>query len=165
MLLRTLQRVGLLATVTVMGGCVTLYGGTRQPITVASAPPGAEVFLNSQPVGTTPVEVTVGRGDPVVLRVEQPGRRPTVIRPERQVTKWIAIDLAVGGFLFYATVGALIGGGEGDLSPPVTALALLAGAAPTVVDFHTGAAYSYPRRVVVSPQPRSGRAPIHEGGP
>ena len=141
------MRLSVLAVVLASSGCVTLYGGTSQPVVVNSSPTGARVFLDGQPVGSTPVEVTVDRGSKPVFRVESDGFEPAVVRPRRRLNGWIAVDLAVGALASYATAGALLGGREGSLSSPLALLAVLAGAAPALVDFNSGAAYAFPRRV------------------
>ena len=79
------------ASVLASSGCLTLYGGVRQPIVVNSSPAGAQVTLNGQPVGTAPVEVTVDRGSRPALRVESDGFEPAVLRPRRRVNRWIAL--------------------------------------------------------------------------
>ena len=114
---------------------------------MSSSPVGAQVFLDGEPVGAAPVEVAVDRGSEPTFLVESDGFEPTALRLRRRVNPWIAVDLAVGALAFYATGAALIGGGEGDLSSPLTLLAVLAGAAPALVDFNSGAAYALPRRV------------------
>ena len=157
--MRFLGGVSVVAVALASSGCLTLYGGVRQPIVVNSSPAGAVVSLNGRPVGAAPVEVTVDRGSSPVLRVESPGFEPTVLRPRRRVNRWIAVDLAVGALAFYATGGALLGGREGSLSSPLTALAVLAGAAPTLVDFNSGAAYAFPRRVNAVLRPALHRPP------
>ena len=114
---------------------------------MSSSPAGALVFLDGQPVGAAPVEVAVDRGSEPTFLVESDGFEPTTLRLRRRVNPWIAVDVAVGALAFYATGAALLGGSEGDLSSPLTLLAVLAGAAPALVDFNSGAAYAFPRRV------------------
>ena len=145
--MRFLRDMSVVAAALASSGCLTLYEGVRQPIIVSSSPVGAQVFLDGEPVGAAPVEVAVDRGSEPTFLVESDGFEPTALRLRRRVNPWIAVDLAVGALAFYATGAALIGGGEGDLSSPLTLLAVLAGAAPALVDFNSGAAYALPRRV------------------
>ena len=97
------MRLNALVAVLASSGCLTLYGGSRQPVIVNSSPAGAQVFLDGQPVGSAPVEVTVDRGSEPVFRIESDGFEPAVVRPRRRVNGWIAVDLAVGALAFYAT--------------------------------------------------------------
>ena len=145
--MRFLRDMSVVAAALASSGCLTLYEGVRQPIIVSSSPVGAQVFLDGEPVGAAPLEVAVDRGSEPTFLVESDGFEPTALRLRRRVNPWIAVDLAVGALAFYATGAALIGGGEGDLSSPLTLLAVLAGAAPALVDFNSGAAYALPRRV------------------
>ena len=156
--MRFFKNASVVASVVASSGCLTLYGGTRQPVIVNASPAGAQVFLQGQPVGTAPVEVAVDRGSEPVFRVESDGFEPAVVRPRRRVNGWIAVDLVVGALAFYATGGALLGGREGSLSSPLTLLAALVGAAPTLVDFNSGAAYSFPHRVHAVLRPAAGHA-------
>ena len=125
--MRFFKNASVVASVVASSGCLTLYGGTRQPVIVNASPAGAQVFLQGQPVGTAPVEVAVDRGSEPVFRVESDGFEPAVVRPRRRVNGWIAVDLVVGALAFYATGGALLGGREGSLSSPLTLLAALVG--------------------------------------
>ena len=145
--MRFLMTMSVVAVAVASSGCLTLYGGVRQPIIVSSSPAGAQVSLDGEPVGAAPVEVAVDRSSEPTFLVESDGFEPTALRLRRRLNPWIAVDLAVGALAFYATGAALIGGGEGDLSSPLTLLAVLAGAAPALVDFNSGAAYALPRRV------------------
>lgn len=158
-----LTRAALVAAATLTSGCLTLYGGSRQPIVVNSSPAGAQVFLDDRPVGVTPVEVTVDRGSEPVFLIRGEGFEPVELRPRRRVDGWIAVDLAVGALAFYATGGALLSGGEGGLTSPIALLAVLAGAAPALVDFNTGAAYRFtPRIDAILERPRAGRLEVPE---
>jgi len=145
--MRFLMNMSVVAAALASSGCLTLYGGVRQPIVVSASPAGAQVFLDGEPVGAAPVEVAVDRGSEPTFVVESDGFEPTTLRLRRRVNPWIPVDLAVGALAFYATAAALLGGSEGDLSSPLTLLAVLAGAAPALVDFNSGAAYAFPRRV------------------
>ena len=55
------MRFAVIAALIGASGCVTLHSGTTQRIRVATTPPDAQVFLDGQPVGVTPVDVTVSR--------------------------------------------------------------------------------------------------------
>ena len=111
--MRFLRSMSVVAAALASSGCLTLYGGFRQPIIVSSSPAGAQVLLDGQPVGAAPVEVAVERGSEPTFLVESDAFEPTALRLRRRVNPWIAVDLAVGALAFYATGAALIGGSEG----------------------------------------------------
>ena len=96
--------------------------------------------------------------------VELEGFDSAILRPQRRVNGWIAVDVAIGVGIFYATGGALIGGGEGSLASPLTLLAVLADVAPvycsTIRSSAPGRAPAAPRRCRVADHER--RIPSHE---
>lgn len=49
------------AILVVMSGCSTIFGDHASSVNVTSQPSGAQVFLDNQPVGRTPMQVEVGR--------------------------------------------------------------------------------------------------------
>ena len=141
-------------------GCATVYtNGTTQRIEVTSTPPSAEVFLDGQFVGTTPLEVDVSRHsrDPVI-RVKKDGFRENVRRFQRRTSRWIWPNIASGAIL------GLVGGillqscDECGRSRLVT---LGVGAMPMLMDFGTGAAYEFtPQRIDAALAPSGRWRPI-----
>jgi PEGA domain len=63
----------------VFPGCATLINGPRQPITVASKPAGARVFVNGRDRGPAPITVNLSRWGFHRLRVELDGYEPVTI--------------------------------------------------------------------------------------
>lgn len=56
-----------------------LLGGCGESVMIRSGPSGANVFVNDKPVGKTPVEYSVSRGDlgkPYQVRIEKNGYEP-----------------------------------------------------------------------------------------
>lgn len=51
----------LAAAILATPGCATLFNGLGQRVEIVSDPPGAEVAVNGEPAGSTPVTVSVGR--------------------------------------------------------------------------------------------------------
>ena len=133
-------RAGALAAALATANCATLYvNGTTQRIEVTSTPPGAEVFLDGEPVGTTPAEVVVSRRNrDRVIHIEKEGFRRHRRELRRGTSWWILPNAATGVALGLAAGIGL--GGEGGVTPWA---ALLAGLAPMAVDFATGTARTY----------------------
>ena len=54
-------------------GCASIVSGTTQEVTFRSLPPGAEVFVNGQSIGTTPVSVPVKRAKNAAVHLKKQG--------------------------------------------------------------------------------------------
>lgn len=55
------MRIVIIAAAVATSGCATAFNGFSQRVEVVSDPPGAEVAVNGEPAGSTPVTVNVGR--------------------------------------------------------------------------------------------------------
>ena len=58
-----------------------LLGGCSESVMIRSGPSGANVFVNDKPVGKTPVEYSIPKGDlgnPYQVRIEKTGYEPVV---------------------------------------------------------------------------------------
>ena len=126
----------------------SLSRGTTQLVAVRSTPPGAEVSLNGEPVGQTPLFVEVRRRDAEpVLRFEEAGFESVERELERRRSGWFWGDVAVavffGGAAFF---GASISSGVGAGTAGYGALWATAFLAPPLA---LGTAYGFPDRVRV----------------
>ena len=129
-------------------GCATLQtNGSTQRVEVSSTPPAAEVFLDGQAVGVTPVEVVVSRRDPIpAIRIEKDGFRPSEQKLRRSRSWWLLADVGVGVLI---SIFALAHRQADGVDPHFGHTAgVAAGAVPVVLDYLTGAAFRFqPRRV------------------
>ena len=127
-------------------GCATLQtNGSTQRILVSSTPPAAEVFLDGQAVGVTPVEVVVSRRAEPVVRIEKDGFRPSEQTLRRSTSWWLLADVGVGALV---SIFALAHRQADGVDPHFGhTAAVAAGAAPVVLDYLTGAAFKFPPRV------------------
>ena len=127
-------------------GCATLQtNGSTQRILVSSTPPAAEVFLDGQAVGVTPVEVVVSRRAEPVVRIEKDGFRPSEQTLRRSTSWWLLVDVGVGALVsIYALAHRQADGVDPHFGHTA---AVAAGAAPVVLDYLTGAAFKFPPRV------------------
>jgi len=115
-------------------GCATLFAGGPDRIQVASAPPGAKVFLDNQEVGATPMVVTLDRersgGN---IRLEAPGYQPATFQRVKSVQGvfWLnlcagllgfIVDLATGDYKAFDTsainVSLIPAQGAPEMAPP-----------------------------------------------
>jgi hypothetical protein len=57
----------------VLGGCATAVRGYRQEVPISSNPPGAEVLVDGEYVGTTPTTSLLSRKSPHSVRIQKQG--------------------------------------------------------------------------------------------
>jgi len=132
----------------VLSGCATMYNPGSQTLPVASTPTGATVFIDGEPMGTTPLTLTLYNRAPVTLTLRLPDGRERTIELERRFdTVSFAVSLvpaavvAGGAVLFEMEYGSSPGtSGLSTSSPtlgpgPFYLLGLIAGAGVSVVSF------------------------------
>lgn len=89
------------------GGCASVVKGTTQAIPVSSAPSGADVKLDGNKVGQTPMSVEVKRKNDHLLTIEKAGYQ----------VESVAITRNVGGAVFgNILAGGLVGWGVDAMS-------------------------------------------------
>ena len=89
------------------GGCASIVKGTTQPIPVSSIPTGADVKLDGNKLGQTPLNVEVKRKSDHLLTIEKPGYQ----------TESVAITRNIGGAVFGNIIaGGLVGWGVDAIS-------------------------------------------------
>lgn len=99
---------GLLPTLT---GCATILRGTGHGIGIASQPPGAEVIIDNQSFGITPVSVKLRRKDNHYVVIKMEGYQPYEVMLTRQTSGWIFGNILFGpGVLIGIAVDAISGG-------------------------------------------------------
>lgn len=64
--------LGLLASI-LGSGCATLTKGRKQAVEITSAPAGASVLVNGNPVGSTPMRANLSRREGHEVTIEKPG--------------------------------------------------------------------------------------------
>jgi uncharacterized protein YceK len=80
-----------------LSGCATIMHGGNQPVGFSSTPSGAQVYVDNQVVGVTPVTATLSRKDQHVVRVEMQGYAPYEMRLNRGMSGWVWGNLLIGG--------------------------------------------------------------------
>ena len=125
--------------VIVSQGCATMFNRTAQRrVLVTSTPPGAEVFIDGDPVGTTPTSVVV-RDSAAEIRLESDGQSRQV-RLSRRMSPWVWADLPAGALT--GLLGAVaFRCDECDLN---YVAGVFTSMAPLIVDLVTGRAMSLP---------------------
>lgn len=115
----------------VFAGCATLTRGTVQEITFQSDPPGARIFVDGEPIGSTPAEagLTVTKDHLIVIRKQG-------YRDEYRELSSILSDSVVAEFFLGGIVGGLIDnatGADRRLTPGRIAVVLESGDSPNPV--------------------------------
>ena len=121
--------------------CATLASPTSvQRVVVSSDPPGAQVLVNGQPSGVTPVAVELSRRDgSAAVRLEKDGFVPEEHPVHRSLSRWLLADVA-----FAAVSGSVPGGGDAGAPSARIALGLLW---TLGLEYLTGAAFRLPESI------------------
>lgn len=142
------------ATLLLSCACATLASPTSvQRVVVSSDPPGAQVLVNGQPAGVTPIAVELSRRDSnAIVRLEKDGFVPERRSIHRSVSRWLLADVA-----FVAVSGSVPGGGDAGAPLARVALGVLGVLA---LEYVTGAAFRLPDSIDAKLTPAVGAASI-----
>src|ERR1041384_4382001 len=92
--------VSVLGAVGLASGCATIMAGGPDHVPVSTNPPGATVFLDNMPVGTTPMMVTLNRETSSgMIRLEMAGFQPVTIIRAKGIHGWFLGNLCAGGLI------------------------------------------------------------------
>lgn len=89
--------------------CATIMHGTRQSVGISSNPSCAQIWVNHQYVGQTPMIVDLTRKDNHFVTLALDGYQPYEIVFTRQMSGWVFGNIVFGGFIGLA-VDAISGG-------------------------------------------------------
>ncbi len=96
-----MQRIALLIGLVCAAGasgCATIMAGGPDHVQIATNPPGAQVFVDEQFVGTTPGIVTLDRGHSQGrIRIQAPGYQPVLLMRDKTINGWFWANLCFGG--------------------------------------------------------------------
>ena len=113
------KKLLLLCALTVMlvffANCGTIIQGTSQQVSVSSNPSDAEVTVDGQQMGRTPVVLDLKRKDKHTVRITLEGYQPYEAAIARKVSGWIVGNILFGGLIGLAVDA--ISGGMYKLSP------------------------------------------------
>ena len=95
-------------------GCATLVTpGNDRPVRVQSVPAGADVYVNDDHRGKTPLTVSVSRRDSHRIRIEKEGFEPYASEVRPRLNGWV-----FGNLLFGGLVGLVIDAVSGATKSP-----------------------------------------------
>lgn len=80
-----------------LSGCATIMQGSKQGVSMGSSPPGAQITVDGQNMGVTPMVASLKRNNTHVVRMSLPGYEPYEITLARKTSGWIWGNLAFGG--------------------------------------------------------------------
>ncbi len=113
------------------GGCASIVKGTTQAIPVSSNPTGADVKLDGNRVGQTPMSVEVKRKSDHLMTIEKAGYQPESIAITRNIGGAVFGNILAGGVIGWGVDA--ISGAQYNLTPAmisITLKAISAGATP-----------------------------------
>jgi len=125
-----LPNVGAVATAVVLCSCASIIHGTHQDVGISSNPTGAQVSVDGQVKGATPVVANLTRKDNHIVRIELAGYKPYETTLTRKVSGWVWGNIVFGGLIGLAVDA--INGALYNLTPEQVSAALLAGTAHMV---------------------------------
>ena len=125
-----LPNVGAVATAVVLCSCASIIHGTHQDVGISSNPTGAQVSVDGQVKGATPIVANLTRKDNHIVRIELAGYKPYETTLTRKVSGWVWGNIVFGGLIGLAVDA--INGALYNLTPEQVSAALLAGTAHMV---------------------------------
>jgi hypothetical protein len=105
---------GLLPT---LDGCATILRGTNHGVGISSQPPGAEVIIDNELYGITPVSAKLKRKDNHHIVIQMEGYEPYEIMLTRQTSGWVFGNILFGPGVVIGIAVDAISGGMYTLSP------------------------------------------------
>jgi hypothetical protein len=78
-------------------GCATLFGGSTDRIDISSLPSGANVHVNGQYIGTTPLQLKLRSKDTYSIDFHKEGYENKIVLVDNSVAAgWIILDILGG---------------------------------------------------------------------
>lgn len=112
--------IAMLACLT--GGCASIVKGTTQAIPVSSDPLGADVRLDGNKVGQTPMSVDAKRKTDHLLTIEKPGYQVESVAITRNIGGAVFGNIIAGGLVGWGVDA--ISGAQWNLTPKTISVRL-----------------------------------------
>jgi hypothetical protein len=91
-----MARLGIVA-LAALAGCATIMQGSKQNVGISSSPTGAQITVDNQAMGVTPVTVPLSRKDSHTVKLALAGYQPYELQLSRKTSGWVWGNLAFGG--------------------------------------------------------------------
>ncbi|MDR6194278.1 PEGA domain-containing protein [Siphonobacter sp. SORGH_AS_0500] len=90
--------------------CTTIINGSKQSVSVLSRPTGADVYVDGQLAGKTPMYANVKRKNGHAIRVVMDGYEPYEVGLTRKLDGWV-----FGNIIFGGIIGLIIDASTGSM--------------------------------------------------
>ena len=94
----------------ILTGCSLVFGSRTQDLKVASDPNGAQVWVNGELRGTTPLTCRIRRWNAARIEIRKEGYEPVSRGTARTLSGLGITDAILGGFVLFPYFGLLSGG-------------------------------------------------------
>ena len=144
-----MRSIAVAVAAVVASSCMTLFGGAGRRVEVTSTPRDAQVFVDGEHAGATPVRVTVSSSDPdPVITVEKEGHPTYGRRLQRSISVWRTLgSVGIGAGLGLVATVALAIQRDYESFDGFALLPLAIGGLGPVTDWQSGALFKFPGRV------------------
>ena len=96
---KNIQKIALAITAVSLTGCASIMQGTKQNVSINSAPSNGTVYLNGAKIGVTPMSAQLSRKKPNTIKIELPGYIPYEMAFSRSVSGWVWGNIVFGGLI------------------------------------------------------------------
>lgn len=76
--------------------CALLFKGDNQVVPINSDSSGAEVFLDGQRIGTTPVQLPFKANKSYTISLRKDGQERTIVLQNQIGALWVVLDIVTG---------------------------------------------------------------------
>ncbi|WP_420576265.1 PEGA domain-containing protein [Ekhidna sp.] len=96
-----MKKVFFLITVLSLSSCATIILGSRQPVSIASSPSNAQIYVNGELEGKTPKSINIKKSEAESfnIKIELEGYEPYETVLSRKTSGWIAGNIVFGGLI------------------------------------------------------------------
>jgi hypothetical protein len=108
--MRTTKTLIAVVSCILLTNCATIIHGTRQDISFSSNPSGADVMINDQNKGLTPIVVNLERKNNYTVKIQLAGYLPYETNIVKKVDGWI-----VGNIIFGGIIGLVVDAATGGM--------------------------------------------------
>lgn len=114
-----------IACVVANGGCSTIVNGTTQSVSISSDPAGADVQVDGNPVGVTPLSTELKRKHNHLVTISLDGYKTQQIPINKVMSGAVAGNILAGGLIGWGVDAA--NGSQYKLKPDTIAVVLVPG--------------------------------------
>jgi hypothetical protein len=106
----TLKVLSVVTGIVFLTSCATVFKGSNEPVNLNSDPPGATVYLNGQPLGKTPTQVSLESKNTYFFEFRKEGYESRSVLVNHSVgAGWVVLDVIFLLFLVPIIVDAVTG--------------------------------------------------------